>query len=210
MKFTEYQLEKAFIELLKTEEIPHINGATISRDIQEVLIEDDLKSFLLAQYKSDKLTNSEADQIIRQLKTYSASDLYESNKSIMKLVADGFSFKREDRSQKDIWIYLIDFSEENKNTYKFINQLEIVGYENLITNLKETGRLRNLVVHADWENTDDDGYTYVNLRISKNGMEQEYLQFSEDSLKEIIKLIFKARIQLGEYWEKRNEELYKN
>jgi len=132
MKFTEYQLEKAFIELLKTEEIPHINGATISRDIQEVLIEDDLKSFLLAQYKSDKLTNSEADQIIRQLKTYSASDLYESNKSIMKLVADGFSFKREDRSQKDIWIYLIDFSEENKNTYKFINQLEIVGYEKRI------------------------------------------------------------------------------
>ena len=86
----------------------------------------------------------------------------------------------------------------------------IEGYENLITNLKETGRLRNLVVHADWENTDDDGYTYVNLRISKNGMEQEYFQFSEDSLKEIIKLIFKARIQLGEYWEKRNEELYKN
>lgn len=88
--------------------------------------------------------------------------------------------------------------------------IEIEGYENLITNLKETGRLRNLVVHADWENTDDDGYTYVNLRIFKNGMEQEYLQFSEDSLKEIIKLIFESRIQLDEYWEKRNEELYKN
>ena len=40
-------------------------------------------------------------------------------------------------------------------------------------------------------------------------MEQEYLQFSEDSLKEIVKLIFKARIQLGAYWETRNEELYK-
>ncbi len=132
MKFTEYQLEKAFIELLKAEDIPHVNGATISRDIQEVLIEDDLKSFLLSQYKSDNLTISEADQIVRQLKTYSASDLYESNKSIMKLVADGFSFKREDRSQKDIWIYLIDFSEQNKNSYKFVNQLEIVGYEKRI------------------------------------------------------------------------------
>jgi len=88
--------------------------------------------------------------------------------------------------------------------------IKIDCYENLITNLKETGRLRNLVVHADWENTDDDGYTYINLRISTNGMEQEYLQFSELSLKEIIKLIFKTRQQLGEYWEKRNEELYKN
>lgn len=88
--------------------------------------------------------------------------------------------------------------------------IKIDGYDNLISNLRETGRLRNLVVHADWENTDDDGYTYVNLRISTNGMEQEYLQFSEASLIEIIKLIFKTRQQLGDYWEKLNEELYKN
>lgn len=87
--------------------------------------------------------------------------------------------------------------------------INIEGYETLIANLRESGRLRNLVVHADWENTDDDGYTYVNLKISKNGMEQEYLQFSEDSLKEIIDLIVNTRIELGKYWEKRNEELYK-
>ncbi len=132
MKFTEYQLEKAFIELLQTEEIPHVNGANISRDIQEVLLEEDLKTFLLSKYQKEKLTETEVQQIVRQLKTYSASDLYESNKSIMKLVADGFSFKREDRSQKDIWIYLIDYSEQNKNTYKFVNQLEITGYEKRI------------------------------------------------------------------------------
>ena len=132
MKFTEYQLEKAFIELLQSEDIPHVNGGTISRDFQEVIFEDDLKTFLLTQYQKEKLTSTEADQIIKRLKTYSASDLYESNKSIMKLVADGFSFKREDRSQKDIWIYLIDYSEKNQNTYKFVNQLEIIGYEKRI------------------------------------------------------------------------------
>src|SRR5699024_6964063 len=63
-------------------------------------------------------------------------------------------------------------------------QIEI--YDQLIHNLKESGRLRNLVVHADWENTDSDGYTYVNLRIAKLGMEQEYLQFDEESLKQIV------------------------
>lgn len=88
--------------------------------------------------------------------------------------------------------------------------MKIEEYETLIFNLKETGRLRNLVVHADWENTDDDGYTYVNLRICASGMEQEYIQFSEDSLKEIIELIFKTRRQLADYWEKRNEKLYNN
>jgi len=132
MKFTEYQLEKAFIELLKSENIPHFNGGTISREIQEVILEEDLKSFLLNQYQNEGLTVVEVEQIIHKLKMFSASDLYESNKAIMKLVADGFSFKREDRSQKDIWIYLIDFSKENKNTYKFVNQLEIVGYEKRI------------------------------------------------------------------------------
>lgn len=40
-------------------------------------------------------------------------------------------------------------------------------------------------------------------------MEQEYMQFSEDSLKEIIDLIITTRHRLYEYWEKRNGELYK-
>jgi len=84
----------------------------------------------------------------------------------------------------------------------------IEGYSELITNLKESGRLRNLVVHADWENTNEEGFTYVNLRISKNGMEQEYAQFSEESLSKIIKLILKTRADLYTYWEKRNDKLY--
>lgn len=84
----------------------------------------------------------------------------------------------------------------------------IDGYEDLIRCLKESGRLRNLVVHADWENTMNDGYTYVNLKISKNGMEQEYAQFSNDSLEKIIKLIIETRHLLYEFWEKRNDKLY--
>lgn len=129
MKFTEAQLEKVFIDLLGQEDLPHVHGGTIDRSSEEVLIKDDLKSFLLKQYVSEELTEIEADSIIRQLETYSSSDLYESNKAIMKLVSDGFSFTREDRSKKDIWVYLIDYSEENKNNYKFVNQLEITGYE---------------------------------------------------------------------------------
>jgi type I restriction enzyme R subunit len=157
MKFTEYQLEKAFIDLLKAEDIPHVNGGTISRDFQEVIFEDDLKSFLLNQYKNENLTTVEADQIINRLKTYSSSDLYESNKAIMKLVSDGFILKREDRSKKDIYIQLIDYNglgkqrvpkegevinivaeeddnnyRKDNNIYKFVNQLEIVGYEKRI------------------------------------------------------------------------------
>ena len=132
MKFTEAQLEQAFIELLGQEAIPHVLGGDITRSEDEVLIKEDLKAFLLNQYKADELTESEADQIIRQLEVFSSSDLYESNKAIMKLISDGFALKREDRSQKDIWIYLIDYSEKNNNTYKIVNQLEITGYQRRI------------------------------------------------------------------------------
>src|SRR5699024_5225010 len=66
------------------------------------------------------------------LKTLPASDLYETNKAIMRWLSDGFSFKREDPNEKDIWIYLIDFNNQENNTYKFVNQLEITGMESRI------------------------------------------------------------------------------
>lgn len=132
MKFTEAKLEEAFIELLGNEEYPHYLGNTITRNPDEVLIEEDLIAFLLNQYKKQGLTVTEAKSIVLQLKTLSSSDLYETNKTIMQWLADGFTFKRDDRNNKDIWIYLIDYSKDNKNTYKFVNQLEIVGSEKRI------------------------------------------------------------------------------
>lgn len=63
---------------------------------------DDLKEYLRARYVSENITESEIAQIIRKLETYPASDLYDTNKSIMKLVSDGFIFKREDTKAKDI------------------------------------------------------------------------------------------------------------
>lgn len=156
MKFTEEKLEQVFIELLGQQEIPHVHGSTIMRNPDEVLIDADLKTFLLSKYENEQLTENEADQIIRQLKSYAASDLYESNKAIMKLLSDGFILKREDRSQKDLYIQLIDYNGlaafrnpdteqlptiaaddaqpygEDQNIYKFVNQFEIVGFEKRI------------------------------------------------------------------------------
>jgi len=104
MKFTEAKLEQAFIELLENEGFPHFVGNTISRADDEVLIEEDLQEYLLNRYKTEQLTEIEAQSIILQLKTLSSADLYESNKKIMHWLSDGFILKREDRQQKDIQI----------------------------------------------------------------------------------------------------------
>ncbi len=154
MKFTEEKLESAFIELLGNEKFPHHLGISITRQVDEVLIEEDLLHYLLTKYANQHLTNTEAKSIILQLKALPSSDLYESNKTILRWLSDGFILKREDRSQKDIHIELIDYNglerqlaspdldvleEEPElkyppdyNIYKFVNQLEIVGSEKRI------------------------------------------------------------------------------
>jgi len=132
VKFTEAQLESVFTSELEREGYPHQLGQTIDREEDEVLFAEDLRHFLKQQYHEEGITETEVQSIILRLKTLPSSDLYESNKTVMRMLSDGFPLKREDRSQKDIWIYLIDYSEANKNTYKFINQLEITGTERRI------------------------------------------------------------------------------
>ena len=132
MKFTEAKLEQAIIQKLGNLGYPYVSGADISRDPSEVLIKADLQQFLATQYGSERITQTEIDSVIRRLTQYSAFDLYESNKAIMKMIADGFLLKREDRSQKDLYIQLIDYSSADSNIYKIVNQLEILGYEKRI------------------------------------------------------------------------------
>ena len=129
MKFTESALEEAIIELINKQDISHIPGSNINRELSDVLIKDDLKNFLELNYSKYEITNSEIESIVRLLENKPASDLYESNKSIIKMLSDGFIFKRENRSKKDIFIELIDYSKDDNNIYKVVNQLEIIGFE---------------------------------------------------------------------------------
>ncbi len=131
-KFTEEKLELAFIELLENEGITYQSGKEIIRDESEVLLKDDLKEYLANRYKDENITDNEITVIVRKLESYPSSDLYDSNKSIMKLVSDGFIFKREDASQKDIYIEFINYEDVESNNFKIVNQLEIVGFEKRI------------------------------------------------------------------------------
>ena len=130
MKFTEYQLEKAFIELLDAQNIPHVNGKEITRNDDDVLIKSDIIDYLKNRYTD--ISDSEIKTIINKLEVLPSSDLYHSNKKIIEWVMDGFTLKREDPNKKDLYIELIDYSDNDKNIYKFVNQLEIVGYERRI------------------------------------------------------------------------------
>ena len=151
MKFTEAQLEQAFIHLLQEEQMTHLVGGEVRKNefqgvsepptqyghivTEKVLIDADLKNYLKSNYAKDNITDSEVNSIIRDLERLPTSDLYESNKTFMKMVSDGFLLKREDRNQKDIFIQLIDYSDKDNNSYKIVNQLAIKGYEMRIPDL---------------------------------------------------------------------------
>ena len=129
MKFTEERLEQAIIELLGKEGYPHARGEAIDRAPEDVLIKSDLREFLANHYQDDSITDTEIEQVIHKIEYLPASDLYDTNKAIMKLVSDGFLLKREDASQKDLYIQLIDYDMVDKNQYRIVNQMEIQGYE---------------------------------------------------------------------------------
>lgn len=157
MIFSEEILEQAVVELFEAQKVPHVHGDSIHKEISDVLLKDDLRNYLLNKYEQDDITIQEIDSIIRSLEIFPSSALYESNKSIMKMISDGFTIKREDRNKKDLYIQIIDFnvlgnkqlgenskselmaadsnetySEIDSNIYKFVNQLEILGYEKRI------------------------------------------------------------------------------
>ena len=189
MKFTEAQLEQAFIHLLQEEQMTHLVGGEVRKNefqgvseptlqyghvaTEKVVIDDDLRNYLKSNYVKDNITDAEVNSIIRDLERLPASDLYESNKTFMKMVSNGFLLKREDRNQKDIFIQLIDYSEKDNNSYKIVNQLAIKGYEMRIPDLILYINGLPLVVFefktAIQENTTiHDGYVQLTTRYKRD------------------------------------------
>lgn len=127
--FSEHALEMSIMELFKNEGYIYLSGEQIHRERSEILLVDDLKQYLYNRYAKDGIMPSEVDSIILMLRNISGT-LYEANKEVFKLICDGFIFNREDRTQKDLYIELIDFDTPKNNIFKVVNQFEIQGIDN--------------------------------------------------------------------------------
>ncbi|MGO5173993.1 type I restriction endonuclease subunit R [Ruminococcus sp. LCP21S3_E8] len=127
--FSEHALEMSIMELFKNEGYIYLSGEQIHRERSEILLVDDLKQYLYNRYAKDGIMPSEVDSIILMLRNISGT-LYGANKEVFKLICDGFIFNREDRTQKDLYIELIDFDTPKNNIFKVVNQFEIQGIDN--------------------------------------------------------------------------------
>ena len=126
--FNEHALELSIMELFQDEGYLYLQGDKIHRERSEVLLVDDLKQYLYNRYAKDGITTNEVESIVFSLRTISGT-IYEANKTVYKLISDGFIFNREDRTQKDLYIELVDFDTPENNIFKVVNQFEIEGVE---------------------------------------------------------------------------------
>lgn len=126
INFNEHSLEMSIMELFQDEGYLYMNGEQIHRERSEVLLTDDLRQYLLNRYAKDGLTATEVDGILLRLKAISGT-IYEANKTFCKLLCDGFILNREDRTQKDLYIQLVDYDQPENNVFKIVNQFEIEG-----------------------------------------------------------------------------------
>jgi len=128
MLFNEAALEQAIIDKFRDVGYAYVSGDDLHREMTDVLIEEDLRSFLASKYSSEGITNSEIDGVIRSIRFASPTPVYSANKKIFLRMVEGETLVREDNAAKDFHIRLIDFDTvDNKNIVKIVNQMTIKG-----------------------------------------------------------------------------------
>ena len=126
-KFTESELEKAIIELFKQQEYTYVCGDDIHRKFEEILMLDDLRSYLSSRYQKDGLSDTEIKKIINNLSLINSTPLYLGNRETFRLINEGFDLVRDDISKVALHIDYINFDEPDKNIFKVVNQYSVQG-----------------------------------------------------------------------------------
>ena len=132
MTFNEHSLEMAIMELFEQQGYSYVNGETIHKELSEVLLRDDLKLYLMDRYSAEGITPLEIERVVAKLTADNGEPLYQQNAYTYRLMTEGFTIKREDASQPDLFVEVIDFKDVDRNIFKVVNQLEIKGAEKRI------------------------------------------------------------------------------
>ena len=126
-KFTEDELEQAIIELFKQQGYDYVLGENIHRQYEDILLLDDLTSFLSNKYSSAGLSDVEMQKIVNKLKLIPSAPLYSGNREAFWLVNEGFDLVRDDVSKVALHVDYIDFDHPENNIFKVVNQYSVQG-----------------------------------------------------------------------------------
>lgn len=122
VKFTESELEKSIIEFFQGNGYEYVDGESIHRKYDEILLEDDLRKYLGRRYQSVSLT--EMEKIINKIKYVPNKPLYIGNRETFLLINEGFDLVR-DNNKNALHIDYIDFENPENNIFKVVNQYTV-------------------------------------------------------------------------------------
>ena len=121
-KYYESQFEEATIDLLKEAHWQYTFGDELHRKYTDPLIEDDLRAFLKAQYKSKNLSEVEMDGIVANLRNVGGQNNYFAAQNTFLLYRDGFDFTYSDGRDNPFRLEYIDFEYPDHNIFRCVNQ----------------------------------------------------------------------------------------
>lgn len=131
-RFNEHALEMAIMELFEQEGYIYTHGEQIHKELSDVLLRDDLRMYLRSRYAEEGITALEVENVIARLTADAGGSYYENNVHTYRLITEGFTIKREEAADGDLFIEPIDFATESNNIFRIVNQLEIKGTEKRI------------------------------------------------------------------------------
>lgn len=134
-KFTESELEKDNIELFQKQGYEYVHGVRLNRTADQILLSEDLRSFLKRNYEWASLTDRELELAVNTISRIPSTPLSEGNKRAFKLINEGFDLQRDDPSKVALHVQYIDFDNPENNIFKVINQYEVKGESNRVPDL---------------------------------------------------------------------------
>lgn len=123
--FNEAAFELAFIELLKNAGWTYTDGESIHRRPQDILLEDDLRTYLTRRFSAEHLTEREIKSIITAIRLENAPSFYNANRNIFHLICNGEYWQRDDTSLPNLRVPYIDFEHTENNIYRCVNQYTV-------------------------------------------------------------------------------------
>ncbi|MDD3077906.1 MAG: HsdR family type I site-specific deoxyribonuclease [Paludibacter sp.] len=123
--FNEAAFEQAFIELLKNTGWTYTDGESIHRRPQDILLEDDLRTYLTRRFSTEHLTEREIKSIITDIRLENAPSFYNANRNIFHLICNGEYWQRDDTSLPNLRVPYIDFEHTENNIYRCVNQYTV-------------------------------------------------------------------------------------
>lgn len=125
MKFYESEYEEALIDLLTDGTVwKYTHGCKVHRINREVLLTDDLRSYLQTQYP--ELDEDDIEKIVGRLRHVGGQTHFDRLRNTYKIIRDGYRYTRHSDNETFDIAY-VDFETAGNNTFRVVNQFE-VGY----------------------------------------------------------------------------------